>query len=111
MGGAVTGTLLATVCKFLPMDCIVLRVIIIPLGAMIIIHSLNLLQWKDAIFVACIVYFALMLKVERVAIAISRTFLTGFGALVALLVNRFICPPEKIEEDSLGTSDFHPSST
>lgn len=104
VAGAITGTTFATLCAFLPMDHLLIRAIVIPLGAMLVIHVLNLLHWRDSIFVACIVYFALMMKVDQVSVpmyAVSRTLLTGFGAIVALLVNRFVYPPEKVESRDL----------
>ena len=104
IAGAITGTTFATFCAFLPMDHLLIKSLVIPFGAMLVIHVLNLLHWKDSVFVACIVYFALMMKVDQVSVpmyAVSRTLLTGFGAIVALLVNRFVYPPEKVENRDL----------
>ncbi len=96
--GAITGTLLASLARLLPMDHLIVKALVIPLGSIFVIHLLSILNRGDSIFIACIVYFALMMKVEQVSVlryAVTRTALTGYGAILALLVNRFIFPAEK----------------
>lgn len=102
--GAVTGTTFAALCTLLPMEYLLVRVVVIPLGSVFVVHVLHLLKLRDSVFIACIVYFALMMKVEQMSVlayATSRTALTGFGAIVALLVNRYVFPPQKVAEQSL----------
>lgn len=95
--GAITGTLFAGLASLLPMEHLLVRALTIPLGSVFVIHLLSILKRKDSVFIACIVYFALMMKVEQVSVlqyAISRTALTAYGAVTALLVNRYIFPAE-----------------
>lgn len=97
LAGAVIGTGLAFLGTFLPLEHLSVQVIVIPSGLMFIIYFLNRLQLREAIFIASIVYFDLMLRVDPAAIshyAFSRTALTAFGAVVALLVNRYVYPPQ-----------------
>lgn len=98
--GAMIGTGFAALGTILPMETLSVRVLVIPIGLILVIHVLSLLKLRDSVFVACIVYFALMMKVEEVSViyyAVSRTLLTGFGAIVALLVNSYIYPPKVIK--------------
>lgn len=107
LAGAITGTTFAALCKLLPMQYLLVRATVIPLGTVFVIHVLHLLERKDSVFIACIVYFALMMKVEQVSVlqyAVSRTALTGFGAIVALLVNRYVFPLRAAEQSLPGTA-------
>lgn len=102
LAGAVIGTILALLSIFLPMESLLLRVTVAPLGLILIIYVLNQLKLRDSIFIASIVFFDLLMRVAPNAIphyAISRTALTGFGAIVALLVNRYIYPPKQDNEE------------
>lgn len=108
VAGAITGTTFAALCKLLPMQYLMVRAVVIPLGTIFVVHILHLLGRKDSVFIACIVYCALMMKVEQVSVleyAVSRTALTGFGALVALLVNRYVFPlPATTRQKHPGTA-------
>ncbi len=104
LAGAITGTTFAALCKLLPMRYLLVRAVVIPLGAVFVIHVLHLISRRDSVFIACIVYFALMMKVEQVSVleyAISRTALTGFGAFVALMVNHYVFPLRKAANEGL----------
>ena len=68
VAGAITGTTFAALCKLLPMQYLLVRAVVIPLGTVFVVHILHLLGRKDSVFIACIVYFALMMKVEQVSV-------------------------------------------
>ncbi|NLJ79771.1 MAG: hypothetical protein GX335_01950 [Firmicutes bacterium] len=97
LAGAVIGTAFAALGTRWPLESFLLKALVIPLGLMFIIYLLNQLKLRDSIFIAGIVYFDLMLRVDPALLshyAVSRTSLTAFGAVVALLVNRYVFPPE-----------------
>ncbi|HHY10435.1 MAG TPA: hypothetical protein GX528_07710 [Firmicutes bacterium] len=102
LAGAVIGTLLALLSTLLPMESLLLRVTVAPAGVIFIIYVLNRLKLRGSIFIASIVFFDLLMRVDPSAVphyAVSRTALTGFGAIVALLVNRYIYPPKQEGEE------------
>lgn len=96
--GSIMGSISAIVFyKFLPMDILLVRAIVIPLGIMLIIYTLTSLKLDDAILISCVVFLAIIMiwdsnKTPLIRYALERINSTTVGTLVALLVNRFICP-------------------
>lgn len=95
--GSVIGSLSAIVFyRFLPMDILLVRSLVIPLGVMLIIYILSSLKLHDATLMSCVVFLAIMITMDSDALllsyALERIISTVFGAGVALLVNRFIYP-------------------
>lgn len=95
--GSVIGSLYAIIFyKFLPMDILLVRSIVIPLGVMLIIYILTSFKLKDSILMSCVVFLAIMIAMDSEApllsYALERIISTVFGAVVALLVNRFVYP-------------------
>lgn len=101
--GSLIGSLSAIIFyKFLPMDILLVRSLVIPLGVMLIIYILTSLKLKDAVLISCVVFLAIMITMESEAellsYAFERIISTVFGAVVALLVNRFIYPHRVINK-------------
>lgn len=77
------------------------NIILITLGVMATIHICNLLNWKNAISIACVVFVSIMLSDKSrdpLFYSINRLLDTFIGIIVALLINRFIFPPRPNEE-------------
>lgn len=88
------------------------NLILLFLGIIIIISLLNLLNWHEAISMACIVFCVIMINItsdNTVAYAVERTIDTTMGIIIASVVNGFIFPPDdkgkeievKIEDDDV----------
>jgi len=78
------------------------NIILLTLGVMAIIHICNLLKWKNAISIACVVFISIMLNDghrDPLYYSINRLIDTFIGIIVALIINRFIVPPKPNEED------------
>lgn len=95
--GSIIGSLSAIVFyRFLPMDILLVRSLVIPLGIMLIIYILSSLKLQDATLMSCVVFLAIMITMDSEALllsyALERIISTVFGAVVALSVNRFIYP-------------------
>ncbi|HCW03592.1 MAG TPA: hypothetical protein DGK91_03030 [Clostridium sp.] len=79
------------------------NIILITLGVMAIIHICNLLNWKSAVSIACVVFLSIMLNDsgrDHLYYSVNRLLDTLVGIIVALIINRFIAPPklEKAED-------------
>lgn len=103
--GSIIGSLSAIIFyEFLPMDVLLIRAIVIPLGVMLIIYILTTLKLKEPILMSCVVFLAIMITMDSEApllsYALERIVSTVFGAVVALLVNRFVCPYDMKKADS-----------
>lgn len=108
--GTVFGTIIGSICaiifyRFLPMDILLVRAIVIPLGLMLIIYTLTSLKLKDSIVISCVIFLSIMMMKDNdtplLRYALERINSTTFGAVIALFVNRFIYPynPSVSEED------------
>lgn len=102
--GSIMGTIFAVIAyKYLPMDILIVQALVIPSGIMLIIYILKSFKLKDSILISCVVFLSIMINIDdtatRVSYAVGRGFSTMFGAAVALLVNRFVCP-YKVKENS-----------
>lgn len=67
-------------------------------GIMLVIYICNILNWKDAISIGGIVFLAIMLNLKGgspLHYSLNRILDTFIGIVVALLVNRFIVPPQE----------------
>ncbi len=75
--------------------------LMVALGIIMVIYIFNLLKRPTAIPIACIVFLAITTVNAYKApfyYALNRTFETLLGIFIALLVNKFIVPPQ--EEDN-----------
>lgn len=95
--GSVMGSVAAIIFyEFLPMDILLVRAIVIPLGVMIIIYTLTSLKLEDAILMSSVVFLSIIMvrdsETSLFRYALERINSTTFGTLIALSVNRFICP-------------------
>ncbi len=110
--GAVVGSGFALLTNYLPMENLLIKVLIVPIGLIFVIQLFSLLKLNKSTFIACIVYLALMVHVEgplRIEYAITRTLTTAFGALVALLINRYVYPNSRTTQApnvQLSPSDY-----
>ncbi len=96
--GSIMGSLSAIIFyKFLPMDILLVRAIVIPIGIILIIYTLTSLEINDAIVISCVVFLAIIMiwdsnETPLIRYALERINSTTVGALVALSVNRFVYP-------------------
>lgn len=71
---------------------------IIPIGTVGLIYLCNNLKKPGAIIICCVVFISLMTtypqEMGSYALSFLRLLETGFGVIVAVLVNRFIKVPE-----------------
>ncbi len=98
LAGAIIGSVFALLTNYLPMDQLLVKALVVPIGLILVIQMFYLMKLNNSTFIACIVYFALMVHVDgplRVEYAIMRTLTTAFGAFVALVVNRYVYPNVK----------------
>lgn len=86
------------------------ELVLIPLFVIVIIIFSDALNFNPGIVGACATLFIIVLTVpetETFWYAISRIMDTVIGTLVALLVNRFVKPPEaKIEQEITLDTDY-----
>lgn len=78
------------------------NIILLTIGVMAIIHVCNLLNWKNAISIACVVFISIMLNNSNrdpLFYSLNRLLDTFIGIMVALIINRFIAPPKANEEE------------
>jgi|GEM_PF-389665 len=94
--GAVAGILGIFICKMIPFN--LAYIAIIPLGTAGLIYLCNNLKRSGAIIICCVVFISLMTTYPQDLGSYTLSFLrlleTGFGVIVAFLVNRFIKVPE-----------------
>lgn len=94
--GGVTGVFGIFICNLISLNFAYIA--IIPLGTMGLIYLCNNLKKPGAIIICCVVFISIMttypLELGSYALAILRLLETGFGVIVAFLVNRFIKVPE-----------------
>lgn len=91
MLGTVMGAIVAVViATYLPRNEIFMG-----LGIIIVIHMLNLLNWKKSISLSAIVFIAVFLnhEYEMVPYAVSRVLDTFVGIVIGVIVNYFIAAP------------------
>ncbi len=98
--GAIIGLIFSTIAPNNPL--------IIGLGVIIIIYLCNILNWKKAITISCIVFMAIMLNQKRgteLSYSIFRTVDTFIGIIIGMLINYFIVPPNV--EEKIKSSFYH----
>jgi len=70
------------------------------IGIMFIIYSLNLLNRKRSIIIACVVFLAIMTNLKEgipLVYSFNRVLETFLGIFVSVLVNYFIFPPKFLD--------------
>jgi uncharacterized membrane protein YgaE (UPF0421/DUF939 family) len=94
--GGVSGLVGIFICNMIPFDWT--YVIIIPIGIMGLIYVCNNLKKPGAIIICCVMFISVITTYPQefgsYVLAIMRLLETGFGVIVAFLVNRFIKVPE-----------------
>ena len=102
--GAIVGLLFLIICRSLTynIDIYIIRKFLvyltIAIGIIVVIYICNLIKKPGAINVSCIAFLAVTTVHafgEPIYYALNRTIETLFGILIALLVNKFISPPNK----------------
>lgn len=93
MYSTIIGAIIALIFSFIaPLE----NPIFIGVGTLIIIHLCNMLELKESITLATIVFLSIILNYEegsRISYALNRTLDTFVGLIIGTLVNYFICPP------------------
>ena len=94
--GGIAGVSGIFICNIIPFDLAYIG--IIPLGTVGLIYLCNNLKRPGAIIICCVVFISLMTtypqELGSYALSFIRLLETGFGVIVAFLVNRFIKVPE-----------------
>ncbi|MBC7087470.1 MAG: aromatic acid exporter family protein [Tissierellales bacterium] len=91
MLSTVTGALVALIMNYLfPVNYFLMGI-----GIIVLIHILNLLNWKKAISLAAMVFIAVYMNTddEMIVYAFNRVLDTSVGILVGVLVNYLISAP------------------
>ena len=73
-------------------------------GIIIIIYLCNTFKWNQSASIACIVFLAIMINLngkDPLLYSIYRTVDTFIGIIIAVLINYFIVPPKKHEENKM----------
>lgn len=80
------------------------EMIFLPISIILSIYLSNLLFKKDSVSISCIVLLAVTLNhngdAEKYIYAATRIIETFIGVIAALLVNRYVFPIKKVENDS-----------
>lgn len=96
MLGGFIGLICATVVEYIPY-LFNFKSVITTIGIVVVIYLCNLINKPSAVVISCIVISGIMCSYtgkDSFIYAIGRTFDTGIGVMVALLINRFIKPPK-----------------
>lgn len=94
--GGVTGVILLSFTRYFNFEVII--PLITGLGIIFVIYTCNLIKKPASCTISCIVLIAIMIAPETsnpLFYASRRTIETALGILVAVLVNKYINPPEK----------------
>lgn len=89
--GAVIGFLFS----FIPLTNPLVRTLVISFGIILIIYITTLIKQDLAVFIACLVFLAIMTNLKDGhpgTYALTRTLETGLGVIVSILVNKYIAP-------------------
>lgn len=73
------------------------NLILIFIGIVVLISILNVLQWQEAISIACVVFCSITFNLEgkdTITYAVSRIIDTTIGILISLTINHTIVPPK-----------------
>lgn len=92
--GAIIGYVFALICHG--------NVVLLSLGVMVIIYVCNLLNWKGAVSIACVVFISIMLNDSNrdpLYYSLNRLLDTFIGIIVAIIINRFVAPPKMDAEN------------
>lgn len=108
--GGITGLIGIFICNLIPFSQIYL--FIIPIGVMGIIYLFNHTNRSGAIIIACVMYISVMItypqELGSYLIAVIRLLETGFGIIVAVLINGLIKVPDETKQ-AIAEKDDSPS--
>ncbi len=98
--GAIVGFLGIFICNLIPFAQI--YIVLVPIGVVGIIYLFNHTDRSGAIVIGCVMYISVMItypqQLGSYLIAVIRLLETGFGIIVAVLINGLIKVPEKPKE-------------
>lgn len=98
--GGIVGFLGIFICNLIPFAQIYM--ILVPIGVVSIIYLFNHTHRSGAIVIGCVMYISVMItypqQLGSYLIAVIRLLETGFGIIVAVLINGLIKVPEKSNE-------------
>lgn len=113
--GGLSGLFGIFLCNVIPLGFA--YVLIIPLGTMGLIYLLNSLEKPGAIIICTVVFISIMTtypqELGSYVASFFRLLETGFGVIVAFLVNRFIKVPEcgKVSENTEEITEIQTAET
>lgn len=102
--GAITGLLFLIICRFFTYNIEIyfirkfLVYLTIAIGIIVVIYLCNLIKKTGAINISCIAFLAVTTVRafdQPIYYAVNRTIETLFGIFIALLINKFVAPPQK----------------
>ncbi len=103
--GGLVGFLGIFICNLIPFAQI--YIILIPIGVIGIIYLFNHSHRSGAIVIGCVMYISVMItypqELGSYLIAIIRLLETGFGIIVAILINGLIKVPDQSKEEATET--------
>ena len=98
--GGIVGFLGIFICNLIPFAQIYM--ILVPIGVVGIIYLFNHTHRSGAIVIGCVMYISVMItypqQLGSYLIAVIRLLETGFGIIVAVLINGLIKVPKKSNE-------------
>lgn len=78
--------------------------LLISIGIIIAIYICNIFKKAGSVTICCIVFISIMINYDAPTsylYAVSRSFDTAIGIIVAIFVNKYIHPPKSSTEDEL----------
>ena len=78
-----------------------LRYLLIAIGVMLVIQIGNILKKPEVISLSCMVFVGItLIKAESAPLsyAVERTIYTIIGIIIAIVINRFVKAPKKIDD-------------
>lgn len=96
--GTTIGTIIGIIFSYIAPHSTILTVI----GISLIIYITNILHENKSTNIACVVFLAIMINLKNISplhYGINRFIETAIGIIVAVIVNRYICPYNTIKEE------------
>ena len=93
--GTIIGTIIGIIFSYIAPHSTILTIT----GVSLIIYITNILHENKSTNIACVVFLAIMINLKNTSplhYGINRFIETAIGIIVAVLVNRYICPYNEI---------------
>lgn len=100
--GTTIGAIIGIIFSYIAPHSAILTVI----GVSLIIYITNILHENKSANIACVVFLAIMINLKTISplqYGINRFIETAIGIIVAVIVNRYICPYNIIKDEKTET--------